>query len=168
MLGRGGFIYKGFTIIELLIAMVIMSLVFTVGFANLRQFASRQKIEGAVREIKADLRLAQQEAVAGKKPAGPECDSATGETLVGYEFRYEGPTSYSIYAVCTNGNVEIKTVDLSQKYPDVEISSFTNFTFEVLSNGVSDNRVITVREFDSERTIVNSKSITVTTGGQIS
>ena len=156
---------SGFTIIELLISLVIIGLIFSVGFASFRSFASRQAIEGATREIKADLRLAQQQAVAGKKPESePACDSP--ETLDGYEVQRNGIQSYSIFAVCSGGDVEIKVVDFSEKYPTIQIANFTPFMFRSLAQGVDNNRDITVQEYDGP-TVVDTRTIQIRTGGRI-
>ncbi len=164
---------NGFTVIELLISLVIMGFVFSLGFANYRSYASRQKIEGATREIKADLRLAQQEAVAGKKPVDdvgttvPECDDSVSDfRLDGYEVRYVDPTTYEIYAICTGGDVLIKSVGLLEKYPDIQIQNFSPFQFRVLAEGVNTARTLTIQEYD-DTTIVATRQIQITQGGQV-
>ena len=80
-------IKSGFTLIELMVVMLIMSLLFGLGFANFRDFQRRQILEGAVRAVKGDLRYAQELALAGRKPDnqdGKSCAIAD-SVLHGYE-----------------------------------------------------------------------------------
>ena len=164
---------NGFTFIELLITIVIMSILFTVGFSNFRGFASRQKIEAVTREIKADLRLAQQEAVAGKKPIDEVtgttiavCDSASNYVLQGYRFTYIDSTSYSIDVICSGGTAVIKTISLAERYPDIALS-FSSFIFNALADGVSSNQTISIQELDGGGAVVTTRQIAITTSGQI-
>ncbi len=89
------FIVKGFTYVELLVAMSVMLLLFGVGFANYRDFQRRQQVESAARTVLSDLRLAQESALSGRKicPAN--------EVLLNYSFQYVDQDTYSILEVCT-------------------------------------------------------------------
>lgn len=101
---------SGFTYIELLISMLIMLLLFGVGFANYRDFQRRQQVESGARMVLADLRLAQESALSGRKvcPAG--------EVLLNYTFKLVNPMvdkdTYHIQEVCSITTTEIKRADL--------------------------------------------------------
>lgn len=87
-------IQKGYTMIELLIVIVSIGLLFSLGYAGYRQYARRQAVESFARQIKADLRYAEELAASGKKPTG--CSS-----LGGYEFNIQEPLQqYQVNAYC--------------------------------------------------------------------
>lgn len=72
---------RGFTLVEILVAIGIMSLIIGIGGISYRDFSNRQQVSSATREIRSALRLAQTRAFSGEKPAG-----CTG-TLLSYSFR---------------------------------------------------------------------------------
>lgn len=90
---------RGYTLIELLIVLFIMAVLLGTAVMSYRDFNRRQVVTSAVRQIRADLRLAQSEALAGRKPAG--CDTST-RTLNSYSFRRVSASSYAIEATCGN------------------------------------------------------------------
>lgn len=86
---------SGFTLVELLIVLVIVSILFGIGYANYRDFSRRQSLVSAARQMEADARLAQEMALSGKKPA------AGCVVLDGYKFKLLSATnSYQISAYC--------------------------------------------------------------------
>lgn len=127
-------VQQGYTLIELLIGISIIGIIFSVGFANFRDFARRQAIAGASREIAGELRLAQERALSGQKPSHVNCNDPN--RLSGFSFLVEDSTSYSIQAVCSAGTVDIKNVTLS---PGIEIStpSPNPIVFKVLGEGTN-------------------------------
>ena len=156
---------KGFTFIELLIGLVIMAIIFSIGFANYREFSSRQKIEGATREIKADLRLAQQKATIGSKPTW--CD-INGYDLTGYRVWRASSTSYSVRALCEGNEVPIKFVQLTDYYPNIFLSDF-DVTFLPLGEGAyspTDQYSLMIAEIVGGL-VINDRRIDVTVGGEI-
>ena len=116
---------SGYTLIEILVSMSIIGLIFNFGYISYRDFARRQSLLGNARNLRADLRLAQEQAMSGKKPSSVAC---SGEgSLVGYDFYLDSATSYVIQANCTGGLVDDKVVETSS-----EISLTTDtprFTF---------------------------------------
>lgn len=108
---------SGYTLIEILFALTIIGLIFAVGYVSFRDFSRRQALSGTARSLKGDLRLAQEEALTGKKPTDPlkKCvdplDVAK-PLLDGYNFNVVNTHTYTIEAACTGGNVEIKRVTL--------------------------------------------------------
>jgi Tfp pilus assembly protein FimT len=153
----------GFTVIELLIVVVTMVLLFTIGFANFRGTQKRQELSSATQKIKTDLRYVQELALSNRsKPA-------TCTLLRGYKLKYVDSKSYKIYANCNSGasttDIELDTnkIDISNKFPDVTFSSFSDIIFLTLGRGVetSSNIVITVTNS------TGSQTITITKGGEI-
>ena len=112
---------QGFTIVELVVVIGTMAILFSLGYANNREFQRRQQLESVVREFKVDMRLAQQLALTGKKPAG--C-----ATLEGYRIIREGmgmgmQNSYEILAHCGKNKKCDKDPDYCVK--DVDLPSAT-------------------------------------------
>ena len=148
----------GYTLIELLIVMMTMVLLFGLGFANYRGFQRRQMLEGVVRTVKTDLRLAQASALSGKKPSSGTCSAAASNILY-YSFVYSDADTYSVNAVCPSGSNTIKQVDIA----GAAMSAFSEIRFNVLGRGtnITGQTVITITSGSG------SKDITVRSGGTI-
>lgn len=155
-------VYAAYTLIEILVALTIVGLIFGIGYVNFRDFSRRQALAGTARSVMGDLRLAQEQALAGKKPTSVLCD--TPSRLNGYNFRVNSGTSYQIEAACSGGNVVTKSVTLP---PDISIStpSPNPILFKILGEGtnLSANATITLTQAGTS----NTRSITVTQGGEI-
>jgi len=151
----------GYTLIEILVGMTIISLIFSVGYASYRDFARRQALEGSARRLEADLRLAQEQALAGKKPSTIACTG--GELLIGYDFYAETATTYKIQANCSGGLVDVKTVEIAE---EITLSSSPNrFTFKVLGRGTD---LSTAADITLTQTATgNTFGITVSPEGEI-
>lgn len=156
---------KGYTLIELLIAVMIMFLVFGLGMANLRGYQRQRVLEGAVTQVKGHLRLAQQMAQSGIKPTG--CGALKLESIT---FRRDLTltSTYHIRAVCTNHDdisttVLVQTYNLQRNFPGVVITTADTVTFLALGKGVAGNVTVTL----SQSTTGQSRQIVVTRGGEI-
>jgi Tfp pilus assembly protein FimT len=156
---------SAYTLIELLVAVTIGVIVFTVGIAGYREFSRRQNLTGVAKNLTSDLRTIQQLALTGQKPADVTCDR-----LIGYTFNRIDSSSYSLLANCDNtrvtgslSNIEIKTVNFSE---EINLSATRNtILFKVLGNGtdLTVDNVITLSNNVSGDTV----SITIGTGGDI-
>ncbi|MBU0570047.1 prepilin-type N-terminal cleavage/methylation domain-containing protein [Patescibacteria group bacterium] len=155
---------KGFSLVELLTVISIMAVLFGLGYANYRDFQRRQHLESAVRMVKADLRLAQEMALAGRKPAG--CD-----LLNGYEFQLMNITGsygdqYGIDALCDNNSYDYKTVILPENVGIRTFDSGNDFYFKVLGQGIDRTSNVTLT-FRFSGSGVANRSIIITPVGEI-
>ncbi len=152
---------SGYTLIEILVGMSIIGLIFSFGYISYRDFARRQSLLGNARNLRADLRLAQEQAMSGKKPSSVAC---SGEgSLVGYDFYLDSATSYVIQANCTGGLVNDKVVETSS---EISLTAVPNrFTFKVIGKGtsLSNPAIITLTQAATE----NTQVITISPEGEI-
>lgn len=161
---RGNTLKKGYTLIELLVGITIISIVFTIGYAGFREFSRRQALSGVSKTVKADLRLAQQLASTGQKPS---VDQGSCSQLSGYTFEREDVSEYSISANCFNAGFAVsrlvKTVNLDT---DVTISVSPNpsIQFKVLGQGTNSDSDFTIT---LDHTSGSQTTIVVGSGGEI-
>ncbi|MBU0572260.1 prepilin-type N-terminal cleavage/methylation domain-containing protein [Patescibacteria group bacterium] len=152
---------SGYTLIEILVGMSIIGLIFSFGYISYRDFARRQALVGSARRLKADLSLAQEQALSGKKPASVAC---SGEgSLNGYDFFVDSATSYIIQANCIGGLVEDKAVEMTS---EISLTAVPNrFTFKVIGKGTSlaDPAILTL----TQTATGNTQVITVSPEGEI-
>lgn len=93
---------SGITVIEMMVVLVIMTIIFSLGFANFRNYSQKQILYQAKRQVEGDMNLAKEYALAGKKP------EAGCVPLDGYRWTYKDTTAYSVFADCgTSTNVSI-------------------------------------------------------------
>lgn len=165
----------GYTILELLIVIVSMTLLFGIGFANFRQYQKRQKLEAVARQVLADLRWTQEQALAGVKPnSTPDNPCETpGSILLNYSFVRSNPSTYHIEATCTAGSYIAKG-DVDLQASGIQMSVFlpptippNRLQFLPLGKGVEN-----LNSGYSEMTLTQVASgatrvIRVTTGGEI-
>ena len=151
----------GYTLIEILVGMSIIGLIFSFGYISYRDFARRQALLGSARRLKADLRLAQEHALAGKKPSSVAC---TGEgSLNGYDFYVDSATSYIIQANCIGGLVDDKAVEISSEISMVAVPD--RITFKVIGKGTSLSSSATITL--TQTVTGNTQIITVSPEGEI-
>lgn len=155
-----------YTLIEILVTLTIIGILFSFGYASFRDFARRQELAGAAKQLQGDLRLAQQMALSGQKPT-------TGcGTLSGINFRVESSScagntgsSYAIEFNCSGiiQSPPSKCVDFPK---DISVipPGVNPITFNVLGNGtnLSDDDIIILNQ-----STINTLSVTVTAGGEI-
>ena len=146
-------IRKGYTLIELLVVITISIIVFGVGMAGYREFSRRQALTGVLKQVKADLRLAQQLALTGQKPE--VCTK-----LIGYTFTTTS-SNYKIIANCSDGNVENKSVDM----PTNTTISAGSVIFKILGQGTSLSVPLTFTIANS--TAGTTGTVIVGTGGDV-
>lgn len=111
--------HKGFTLLELLISIGIISVIIAIGSLGYRDFSRRQSISASTKQLVSDLRLAQQYALSGYKPTG--CSG----TLERFEFVRLSNTSYKIQVRCTTGTSNVTDVKSVTLTPGTTVSSFS-------------------------------------------
>lgn len=153
---------KGYTLIEILVALTIVGLIFSIGYVNFRDFSRRQALAGTARAVMGDLRLAQEQALAGKKPDVVACNPPN--KLNGFNFRVTGTSSYQLEANCSGGNSLTKAVTLPTGV-SISTPSPNPITFKVLGQGtnLSANATITLTQSGTS----NTRVVTVSPGGEI-
>lgn len=146
----------GYTLIEILVVVSIMSILFTVGYANYRDFARRQALTASARQMKSNISLAREKAATGEKPEG--CT-----TLLGYNIRFS-EDGYSLEAVCSGTTISIKTVSLSSNVGS-SVPSTNPIFFKVLSKGtsLSEDATITLTQSESGKT----ENVVITPEGEV-
>jgi Tfp pilus assembly protein FimT len=144
------------------VALTIISLIFGIGYVSFRDFSRRQALAGVARTIAGDLRLAQEQALSGKKPSAIFCNDPN--RLNGYNFRVSGAQGYVLEANCSGGNVETKSVSLPG---DISISTPTPnpITFKILGQGTNVDTIATITL--TQAGTANTRTITVSSGGEI-
>jgi prepilin-type N-terminal cleavage/methylation domain-containing protein len=152
---------SGYTLIEILVSMSIIGLIFSFGYISYRDFARRQSLLGSARRLKADLSLAQEQALSGKKPSSVACSGAG--SLNGYDFYVDSATSYIIQANCVGGLVDDKVVEISS---EISLTAIPNrFTFKVIGKGTSLSDLATITL--TQTATGNTQIITVSPEGEI-
>lgn len=152
---------NGYTLIELLAVLAITGFVFTLGYGGFRTYSQRQQVVSLVRAINADLRLAQEQSIAGKKPTG--CTT----TLVGYKFNIDSVGSrYTVAASCLNADVVIKTVNMPPGFT-IAAPATNPILFKPLGLGTNITTGGSVTISVSNTSINYTQAVTIGSGGDI-
>lgn len=157
---------SGFTLIELLTVVGIMAILFSVGYASYRSYQQRQAVISAARDLRSDLRLAQEYASAGNAVSG--CSG-----LESYYLSRQGSTGYRIYGAFDScGNQLVKDVSLGTKYKITGIApNFTIYFYAlgkglcIKSGGACPNSTTSITITISSGSF--SQNVVVNTGGEI-
>jgi prepilin-type N-terminal cleavage/methylation domain-containing protein len=159
----------GYTLIEILVAITIIGLLFSVGYANFRSFSERQAVLNAAKSVQGDLRLTQGIALAGQKPDDLNCNSPI-NSLNGYNFTILSSNTYEIRANCTGGVAGDATKIVTLTSSAIFTSPYPSpnpILFRVLGNGTNidsgQNAVIKIGQAGT----TNQTTITISSGGQI-
>ncbi len=128
--------YRGFTLIELVIVVALISLISGMGFISLRDYATKQYVTGTTNDLIAALRMARSRAQTQvKNTSDPVCQTAP---LEGYSFAFdcqEGScTGYSIAPVC--GGVRGRAIDEVPFSPEVRVTTSTSEYFFTTVTGI--------------------------------
>ena len=123
--------HQGYSLVEIMIVIIIMSFLFVGGFTQYRDFSRRQMLSNAADELRSNLNLTRQLALSGEKEG--VCPLL--ETLLAYKVTFTS-TSYSITAVCSTTSPSARTV--------INLAETVRFTtnpteikYNVLGKGVS-------------------------------
>ena len=151
---------QGYTLVEIMVSLTIIAIIFGTGYAAFREFSRRQVISSVIRELVGNLRLAQSQALAGKKPSTLACQDPN--RLQGYGFRVTSANSYRIEAACSGGDEIVKEVTVPSEV-DIVAPAQNPIIFKVLGEGtnLSNDTSIVISAYDTSRSLV------VTVGGTI-
>ena len=125
----------GFTLIEILVAVMIGAVLFSGGLAAYRGIGEKQEVKQAGVSFQTNLRLFQKKALAGEKPVG-----CTG-SLIGFRVSWDDVDSYIMQADCQTTDPISNPIDLGENI--TFIGSFDVF-FPVLRAQVTGAGVITL------------------------
>lgn len=151
---------QGYTLIELLVIFTIIGILSTVGIASYNGFNQRQTLKQAALNLKNDLRVAQNKAMAGEK--------LTCSALNGYQVSFTNPnlpadplSHYQLEAGCSDGTTFVisSTVDFPKGVTFNPLP--TPLMFKVLGLGVVSEQTICVSGFGQWYKLV------VTSSGEI-
>lgn len=146
---------KGFTLIELIVAIGISLLAVGGLIVNYNNYNDNQRLKQAALTLKNNLRFAQTQAVSAKKPASG-CTQ-----LVGYTVSFTSGT-YAIVGACTEGAVgDVLSVTLPSGITFSPVPS--SFIFDVLNRGLVGSDAVTI----TLAGIAKSYRIQISSGGDI-
>jgi len=157
---------KGYSLVEVLVAISIIALIIFSGFVGYREFSRRQSLAGVNRTLQGDIRLTQELALAGKKPAACGVNA-----LDGYYFFVSPPGGYQVIAVCGATLTTEKTVTLPTGFTLAALSPNltppNSLLFKTLGAGTNipagQNTTVTLTQAVTLSTIVT----TITAGGEV-
>lgn len=122
----------GYTLIEILVVMTITGILFTVGYAQFREFSRRQLLTSARRQVEGDLRFAQELAQGNRKPES--CDN--NDPLLGYTVTFDTSSeTYTISPDCTNATSDDDRVRQMPNGTQIQSASPTTVQFKPLGQG---------------------------------
>lgn len=151
---------RGFTLIEILVSLAIVSSIFFLGLPAYRDFNTRQQLLETSKLVKQDLLLTQQRASSGEKSV---CQNPSTNSLLGYSVLFSS-TLYEIYADCRDGTDPlIKKTDLPKSV--AKTGGASSLTFKVLGQGTTANsdQTLTFTHLSTGKTA----TLTITRAGGI-
>ncbi|NCN59027.1 hypothetical protein COW99_02965 [Candidatus Roizmanbacteria bacterium CG22_combo_CG10-13_8_21_14_all_38_20] len=151
----------GFTLIELIIVIGIMSILTWQGLANYGAFIKKQVVQEQGKDFVSILRKAQSDANTGYKPSAT-CGAS--DSLVGYRVNGVASTNtYTVSAICSDG---VETLQKSYEF-DSRIELSTNFDLTFLSPYGNSNNNYTICIAHAQDSSIKNAIVSVTTGGGI-
>lgn len=163
---------RGYTLIEILVGLTIISLLFSFGYVSFREFSRRQALAGSVKKMQGDLRLAQSFASSGQKPNNTTCNNGRldsyGFTVIvsppGYKIEANCGAAFVYKTVTLPSDVTVTVPSIPLTNPTVEINPIL---FKALGQGTNipsgQSVLITLTQVGTGST----SSVTVTSGGEI-
>ncbi len=157
---------NGYTLIEILVVISLIAVVFVSGFTSYRGFQERQQLEAAARQIRTDLRLAQEYSIATRKPDTTPDNICEASTLQGYQFTRVSNATYRIEAKCSAGLYVVKgPISLPSSITMSTIPGGDKILFQVLGYGIASPTDVTITL--THITTSTTTQIVVTPSGEI-
>lgn len=164
---------KGFTFIEIMVTTAIAIFLFTGVISAYNTFTETSRLRQAALNIKSDLRIAQNKAIAGEKPLNLKDLGLTCDQLLGYQlsfsniFQPDGSYRgrYTVQAKCNpdQPQASVTTTDLPSGISFGPAAVPGPILFQVLTQGVDSDSDITIALKGGSK----SYTITVTPQGTI-
>lgn len=147
--------HYGFTIIELLIVITILSALSFMGIAGFSKYNQAQIVQSAVNDIVSMINLAKSRASSQIK-LGPAATCGTTNPLRQYEVRISRPNGYQLIIHCGPDPAPYLTAVIQNKRLPVNVafSSSISFLFPVLKAGVETSGNIVLSGYGLTKTIV--------------
>lgn len=130
---------KGYTLIEILVSLLVVSTIFSAALVSFRDFSRRQNVTAGARQLRVDLRLAQNQTLAGNKPVG--CG-----VFDSIQFRRVSNSTYVIEARCS-GPALTAVIGTKQMPNGSLMSTFSptnTIVFKALADGTNLTSNVTI------------------------
>lgn len=145
---------KGFTLIELMVAISIMAVLGTMGIAGFINYNQAQVLQTSANEVVTMLNLAKSRAQSQIKPSS----MCLGGNLTGYNVVISAPREYILYLRCSIGP-DSKIAEEDKFLPaNLNFETSSSFFFPVQTGGVQVSRQISITN-KSSRKIINVNSL---------
>jgi prepilin-type N-terminal cleavage/methylation domain-containing protein len=128
---------RGFTLVELIVAVSILLLITGAGIASYINLNDRQTLITTAKDLQSYMRAAQKKARAGDKPSG--CDTLNSYGLVSAG---ASPTIVSLKAICDSGSFTSDTLTFPAS---VTLQNALDMEFLVLSGGVNNSGTVVLQ-----------------------
>lgn len=145
-----------YTLIEILVATVVIGILFTVGYPSVRDYSRKQKLIAAANLVRSDLRSAREKALAGEKPS--ECKTPVDKPLDSYSFEWCTASTYRIVANCSGvavpacSDTTSPLILKSQGLPTgISVASPANIKFKTLAQGAVIDTSIQLQDLYSNK-----------------
>jgi len=148
---------KGFTLIELMITISLIGFISVVGIASFVNFNRSQTLQTGANDFVTALNFAKASAASQVKPKTSATACKAGTSLTSYQVIINTNSTYSVVAVCTDGQVVVSNSPLPK---DITFSAgdvSKNISFSLLTGGVGANQV-TINGY-SQTKIINIDNI---------
>lgn len=157
--------FKGFTLLELIIVVALVSSLSIVGIVAYRDYSQRQALETAAQDLASTIQLAKSRAISQVQPS--DC-STGGLSLDGYRINipFLNQPEYKISAICEGNSYDTKTFRLPK---GIDFDSTTNLIigeapgsgifFPVITLGVQGSGDIVLKGQSNKKVRVSVDSV---------
>jgi len=142
---------RGFTLIEISVAVSILAVVTTMGIAAFVSYSRNQALQTSAYELSTTLNLAKSRAFSQVKP-----EQCLNQSLDGYRVLISALTgTYELDVICSGNIYKIKDGAFSKNVTVVQAqTTSTSFFFPVISGGVVGSGSVVLSGFGQTRTII--------------